>query len=350
MARSDLAFVPRDNPTLARFGAGDQRKTKQYLLMLAAFLEAKNKNTKRTYRCGIQQFFELFDWVSPEEVTPAHAAAFKKWLIERHGVSEDTAYYRISAVSSFFEYLMKPPGAKEEPLITSNPFKLVDRSDIQPTPYARSKTITWDELELILDMLPSDEGGMRDKAILLFFAFTGRRRAEVSSLTIGDLDLKSRPRTYTVRVKGGKLKKFELPSVVYDALRAYWMASGRLKTLKRDSPVFTPTRASCERFGFDPEKNLDVRHFNWIFDRAARSAEVEIDPGVSIHAIRHMTAQDLDEIGARLQDIQEFLGHANPGTTQIYLKQLRGPPPSWEDQLMEIRKSAAKAGRKAAQE
>ena len=349
MAHTELTFVPGDNYSLQRFGGGDKRRLKSYLLMLAAFLEGKPFNTKRSYRCGIRQFFDLFEWICPEEVTPAHAAAFKKWLLEHHGVQESTAYYRISAVSSFFDYLCNPPDATSQPLINHNPFKQLNRSDIQPTPYARAHAMEWETLNAIIDALPSDPLGLRDKAILLFFAFTGRRRAEVAGIKIKDLRLKERPRTYSVRVKGGRIQRFELPEVCYDAIRAYWVASNRLKTLSRESAVFAPMRNHLNEH-LDPDGHLTERNMNYILKRAADRAEVELEPEQSIHAIRHMSARDLDQIGARLQDIQAFLGHANPNTTQIYLKQLGGPPPSYEKDLLRLRKKASDLGRRAAEE
>lgn len=352
MAHAELTFVPGDNYSLKRFGGGDKKRLRSYLLMLAAFLEGKPFNTKRAYRCGIRQFFDLFDWVCPEEVTPAHAAAFKKWLLEDKGVGEATAYYRISAVSSFFDYLCQPPNAKDKPLIDYNPFKQLPRSDIQPTPYSRSQAMEWETLNAIIDALPTDAMGLRDKAILLFFAFTGRRRAEVASLKVGDLKLKARPRKYSVKVKGGAVQQFELPNLCYDAIRAYWIASGRLETMTKDSAVFAPVagRGAHLNEHLDPEGHLTERQLNNILHRASERAEVELDPEQSIHAIRHMAARDLDQIGARLQDIQAFLGHSNPGTTQIYLHRLGAPPPSYEKELSELRKKALESGRKAADE
>jgi integrase len=217
----------------------------------------------------------------------------------------------------------------------------VPRSDIKPTAYARSKAMEWEVFQQIVDNIPADEAGLRDKAILIFFAFTGRRRAEVANLRIQDLNLKAKPRSYTVRVKGGRILTFELPNVCYDAIQAYWIAADRLKNLRADAGVFTATTSCNITRHLDPHKPMSIRMMNNILRRAAVRAKVDMD-GVRVHGMRHMSARDLDAAGVRLQDIQAFLGHLSPTTTQLYLDRLSGPAPAHEDVLIRVRNNAAK--------
>lgn len=343
-------LAPQDHQALANFGSGDEKKLKSYLLMLAAFLESKSPNTKRAYKASLKQFFELFEWICPEDVTPAHVAAFKKWLLEYKCVDGSTAYARMSGVSSFFDFLMKPSDTGGTNLLRSNPFKIIPRNDIQPTPYARAVPMEWATFKSILDATPSDVIGMRDKAILLFFAFTGRRREEVASLRVRDLNLKASPRSYTCRVKGGELKTFELPDVCYDAIKAYWIISDRFGSMTGDSGVFVAARQTPLNRHLDPDRPLNVRTINRILRRCAVRAGLDPDdPSINIHAMRHMAARDLDEAGVRLQDIQAFLGHASPLTTQIYLNRLSGPASAHTDKLMEVRRQAEQLARAVAE-
>jgi integrase len=342
-----MAIVLRPNSAheIERFGNGDPYRAKQYALMIGAFLESKPLNTKRTYKTGILQFFELFDWICPEEVSLAHAAAYKKWLIEHREYSNATATTRMAGITSLFDFLCLPPKPNEEPLLKSNPFKHVPRKDFAPTPYARAKAMDWDKFCKIVEGIPSDAAGMRDKAILLFLAFTGRRRTEVSSLRIKDLDLKADPPVYVVRVKGGAEKKFELPSICIDALHAYWIAAGRLNDMEANDGVFTPTHDLPLTQKLDPHKPICDRTMNDILHRAALRAGVDMSD-VRIHAIRHMSARDLDRAGVPIQDIQAFLGHASPVTTQIYLDRLSRTAPAHEKVLMSVRKEAVDLGRR----
>jgi integrase len=345
-AAAELTFVPREAHLLARFGKSDDRKLKSHLLMLVAFLEGKPENTKRSYRAAIKQFFNRFDWICPEDVTVAHGVAFKKYLMER-GVSDATVYYRISAMSSYFNFLRRPSGANDEPLIKNNPFDAIPRSDIKPTPYGRAIPMEWQTLKTIMEKLPTDPSGIRDRAILLFFAFTGRRRTEVSSLRMKDLDLKGTPRTYRCRVKGGALKHFELPVIVYDAMKAYWIASNRLSTLHANAGVFSSSRDCVLTKDLDPDRPLSSRTMNKILRRAAKRADVDLST-IKLHGLRHMAARDLDRAGVRLQDIQDFLGHMNPNTTAVYIKKLSGPAQAHEEKFMKVREAAAEMARNLA--
>jgi len=340
---AELTFVPRDARLLARFGKGDDRKLKSHLLMLAAFLEGKPENTKRSYRAAIKQFYKLFDWICPEDVTIAHAVAFKKHLMGT-GISDSTVYCRLCAMSSYFAFLRRPAGANDEPLIKHNPFDAVPRSDIKPTPYGHAVPMEWKSLKIIMDRLPTDPSGIRDRAILLFFAFTGRRRTEVSSLLMKDLDLKGDPKTYRCRVKGGTVKHFELPVICYDALKAYWIASGRLSTLHANAGVFASLRDCVLTEGCDPDRPLSSRMMNKVLRRAAERAEIDLST-VRLHGLRHMAAKDLDKAGARLQDIQEFLGHMNPNTTAVYLQKISGPAKAHEAMFMKVREAAEEMAR-----
>jgi integrase len=336
--------VLENKATLVKFGKNDRGRYQRYILMITAFLEGKPENTKRTYSCAIRQFFDLFKWISPEDITPAHVVAYKKWLLEHRGVMDSTAYSRMSAVSSLFTYLCMYDTQGEKPLLSFNPFKVVPKNDIQPTPYSNVIPIEWKVLKTIINALPTNAQGLRDKAILLFLAFTGRRRAEVAHLKIKDLDLKARPRTYRAKEKGGRITMFELPNIVYDAIRAYWIASDRLRDLKADSGVFTANTSTNLTKKLDPHRTLNVRTINNILNRARIRAKVD-KRGVHVHAIRHMAARDLDKAGLRLQDIQAFLDHLSPATTQIYLGKLQGPVPAHEDVLLGIRAAAEELGK-----
>jgi integrase len=253
----------------------------------------------------------------------------------------------MSAVSSFFDYLCKPPSPNQEPLLRYNPFSAVPRNDIRPTPYGRAQAMEWTTFQTILKAMPTDAIGIRDKAILIFYAFTSRRRAEVASLRVRDLNLKSNPRSYTVRVKGGQVKTFELPDICYDAIRAYWVAADRLYNLRADAGIFTPSTSCSLTSHLDPHRPLSNRSMNVILTRAAERAGLDHrnDVSICLHAIRHMTARDLDRAGINLQDIQAMLGHASPLTTQIYLDRLSGPAPAHTETLLRVRAETAELAR-----
>jgi integrase/recombinase XerD len=327
-----------DQSIVLRIGGDDPYRTKQILLAMYGFLVDKPTNTRRTYRAGLKQFFDLIGWKDPKLVSVAEAAHYKRWLVDR-GFSNSTVCTRLAAVDGFFDFLTKPVGEDGKQLLASNPFSVITRKDVLPTPFGRAKQVEWNQFRLMVDSLPSDAVGIRNKAVLIFAAYTGRRRAEIAKLRVRDLDLKGKPRTYSVIVKGGKLKTFELPKICYDAIRAHWISADRLKAITSESAVFSPVKTCPLTEGMNPERAMHHNVISMIVKDAAKAAGM--DPSkVSVHALRHMVASDLDKAGARLQDIQRFLGHAQPNTTAIYLQALRGPIPAMQDELAKIRGAA----------
>ena len=327
-----------DQSVVLRIGGNDPHRTKQILLAMYGFLADKPVNTRRTYRAGLKQFFDLIGWKDPKLVSVAEAAHYKRWLIDR-GFSNSTVCTRLAAADGFFDFLTKPVGEDGTQLISSNPFSVVSRRDVLPTPFGRSKTLAWPDFKAMVDSLPNDAVGIRNKAVLIFAGYTGRRRAEIAKLRVCDLDLKAKPRTYSVVVKGNKLKTFELPKVCYDAIRAHWISADRLKALTAESAVFGPVQSCPFSEGMDPERVMHHNVISLIVKQAAKAAGLDPDK-VTVHALRHMVASDLDKAGARLQDIQRFLGHAHPNTTAIYLQAMRGPIPAMQDELDRIRGAA----------
>jgi integrase len=330
-----------DQHSIRRFGKGDDERARAYILMTAAFLEGRNPNTKSAYETALRQFFSLFKWISPEDVTIAHGAAFKKWLIERKGVSETTAYFRLSALRSYFDFLCLSPSASGEPLIRSNPIRHVPRNDIKPTPYSNAKVLTWGKFVKMIESIPPTPSGLRNKALLIFYAYTGRRRQEVVRLRVKDLDVKARPRTYKAKLKGGQVKTFELPEPVFAAIQAYWIASDRLKDLHSDSPVFAGFSLDQET---SVERPLHLKRVNEIMASVAKQAGVDLE-GASIHSLRHMVARDLDRAGLPLQDIQEMLGHLSANTTQIYIGRIGRVAPAHTEALERVRALALEEAR-----
>lgn len=338
---AQLAPLPPDRSALLRLGDGDPDRTKKLLIAMYAYLADKPPNTQRSYRTSLRQFFELTDWMPPEKISVAEAASFKR-LLMKQGKSPSTICVRLAGVDGFFEYLLQPTDATSAPLISSNPFSRISRKDVLPTPFGRTIPVEPEDFKKMLEAMPADVVGLRDKCILIFLAYTGRRRQEVARLRVRDLDLKARPRTYKCIVKGNRETTFELPDICYDAIRAHWISADRLKHLKPDSGVFGPVGDFVMTSHLDPQRPLSADQIWRIVKRAAQRADVD-ETRVRVHGFRHMAARDLDRAGVPLQDIARFLDHANMSTTQRYLGKLRGPAPSLEQQLVAIRGHAKAA-------
>lgn len=147
--------------------------------------------------------------------------------------------------------------------------------------------------------------GLRDLAILELLYATGIRVGELTGVDIDDLDRIRR----VVRVFGKGRKERSVPYGVpaSDALEL-WLDRGRpsMAIASSGAALFVGARGS----------RIDQRAVRRVVH--ARLAVVDGAPDLGPHGLRHTAATHLLEGGADLRSVQEILGHASLGTTQIY--------------------------------
>ncbi len=146
--------------------------------------------------------------------------------------------------------------------------------------------------------------GRRDFAILTVVTRLGLRSAEVSGLTLDDLDW--RAGEIVVCGKGHRIDRLPMPTDVGEALVGY-LDGGRPVTESRK--VFLRRRAPLA--GIDSTTVTTVVHF------ACLRAGV---PQVGAHRLRHALAADLVAAGAGLGEIAQLLRHRDLDSTAVYAK------------------------------
>jgi integrase/recombinase XerC len=153
---------------------------------------------------------------------------------------------------------------------------------------------------------PRDQAlALRDTAIMELLYATGIRVSELCGLDLGDLDHERR----TVRVMGKGGKERTVPvGLPAERATARWARDGRPVLLTPDSAAALFLGARGRRL--DPRTARRVVH--------TRLAAVPTVPDTGPHGLRHAAATHLLEGGADLRSVQEILGHASLGTTQIY--------------------------------
>ena len=145
--------------------------------------------------------------------------------------------------------------------------------------------------------------GARDRAVLLLLYGAGLRIAEALSLTGADLPLGE---VLTVTGKGSKQRVVPLLPIVREAVADYlaktpWPGA-------RDTPLFRGAKGGPLSQG--------------MVQKAMARARIALGlPATATpHALRHSFATHLLGAGADLRSLQELLGHASLGSTQIYTK------------------------------
>lgn len=307
------------------FGSGDPQRLESHVKAIYAWLAGKSANTRRAYRAAWRDFFAFAGWPAPELVAAADVARWKIHL-QSEGRTDSTVHARLSALSSYYEYISRPISASEHGLVKWNPVRGVGRGDLGAV--AIPKAMEWTMFETLLGRLGTEPIDLRDRAILLFFAYTGRRRSEVASLRLGNFHFGAEPQWYECKVKGGRLERWELPKVCFDAIVAYLTAWGR-KDLSPDDGLFIAVHQSPGKGAFEPMSGTSLGN---VLRSAAQRAGYDATR-VSLHQLRHMAAHDLESAGVDTRKIQEFLGHSSIKTTETYLGKLTGVRRSFEDHL-----------------
>jgi integrase/recombinase XerD len=168
------------------------------------------------------------------------------------------------------------------------------------------RTLTTADMSRLL-AAPSggDPYSVRDRAMLELLYSSGLRASELTGLCLQQVDLEHG----FVRVfgKGSKERVVPLGGKARDAVAAYLGAA---------RPRLVKPRTGSELFISERGRALS-RKTLWLIVRkyAARAGLAE---NIKPHLLRHSFATHLLGGGADLRAIQEMLGHASIGTTQIY--------------------------------
>ncbi|MFB0611435.1 tyrosine recombinase XerC [Aurantiacibacter poecillastricola] len=169
------------------------------------------------------------------------------------------------------------------------------------------RPVTPDEATNLADMVMATSAaewtGKRDAAILLLLYGAGLRIAEALSLTGAVLPLGE---TLVVTGKGNKQRVVPLIPVVREAVAAYAQACPH--PLDGDKALFKGARGGSLSQGMVQKAMARARKALGMPDSATP------------HALRHSFATHLLGAGADLRSLQELLGHASLGSTQIYTK------------------------------
>lgn len=141
----------------------------------------------------------------------------------------------------------------------------------------------------------------RDMAILELLYASGIRRAELVSSNIHDLNIEQR--TLRVVGKGGRPRTVPFNHATKDALEAYLA----VKPHTDDGALFVSQQ----------RRRLSHQQAGHLFRIYAKLSGVAGKP--SPHSMRHSLATHLIQNGVDIVAVQKILGHANIGTTGIYL-------------------------------
>ena len=265
----------------------------RYIEKFIRYLEIEKNYSSHTilnYRLDLEGFEKFLGTIPIEK---ADYLTLRKYLaaLKEKNLTSRTVGRRLSALRSFFKFLSREGLLKVNPMPALSSPKLDKHLPL---------FMTEDEVgKLIEAVIPKDERGRRDKAVLETFYSTGIRISELVSLDQDDIDFISG--VVKVLGKGKKERMVPIGNQAISVIRGYLD-----KRKKQAEAVFLNRSGS----------RISAREVRNIVNKYIRLAGIK--GGVSPHTLRHSFSTHLLNRGAYLRSVQELLGHANLSTTQIY--------------------------------
>ena len=301
---------PQLLPAPSREGAAPWERT------LYAFLGEKERRSgsRRTVESYARMLWPFFERAgSPETIAPAHVLAWAYGIgASGREPSSATVGARIAALSSFYRFLIRMNVA------TGNPCDAVERPR---TVQSVARGLNAEEVRRLLAVVPDTVAGRRDRALLLTFILTGRRRSEVIGLTASDISLEGETAFYSYKGKGGKRGRRELPRPAFEALCAT-LADAGLGLAEMDQATSLWQAEAGTR-------GLTGSTFYSRFRRYLRLAGLQ---PTGLHVLRHTAAKLRRDAGATIEAVSSFLDHGSLAVTSVYLRRLEGESDrTWPD-------------------
>ena len=270
-----------------------------------------SNNTQINYARYLKKFSLWIKMKNKENLLPHELTTDDIWnyrlylarYIDRKNkpLSKQTQNYYLIALRSLLSYFSD----KDIQSIPADKIKLPKDAQKEKS----IKFLTLDQIERLLTAPTiSDAQGLRDRAILETLFSTGLRVAELAALNVEQFKNLKNINDLEITIIG----KGNHPRTVYFSERALSWIKKYLDTRDDDYKALFINYRSRK----DSDKRLTVRSIERIVKHYSTLANVPFF--TTPHTLRHSMATDLLNQGVDLRIIQEFLGHKNISTTQVY--------------------------------
>jgi len=266
--------------------------------------------TQENYSRFLKKFLEWskinkLENLKPHQLTPDHIFKYKTFLSrqclqkDKKPLKRNTQNYYLIALRSLLTYFA------DKDIISLPPEK------IKLAKQSQERTVNFLNLEQVKKLLATpdinDINGLRDRAILETLFSTGLRVAELVALDRDQINIKLNTKDLEIGIvgKGGHPRTVFLSRRTIDWLRRYLV-----KRADKEKALFVTYRGS------KVQGRITTRTIERIIKKYVVRAGLPTT--TSPHTLRHSFATDLLMKGVDLRVVQEFLGHKNIVTTQIY--------------------------------
>lgn len=260
----------------------------------------RSPHTIRAYVAAAERLCAANNLASWEAVARTEAFHLRSFLAARRadGLANASTARELSALKAFIAFARAQAG---DPDPTAPRLRGPRLKKGLPRPVTPDEAVNL--TELVDGTAIADWIGARDRAVLLLMYGSGLRIAEALSLTGRDVPLSE---VLQVTGKGGKQRMVPVLPITRAAVADYvklcpWPHSAK-------EPLFRGAKGGPLSPGMVQKAMAQARRALGLPDSATP------------HALRHSFATHLLSAGADLRSLQELLGHASLGSTQIYTR------------------------------
>ena len=221
--------------------------------------------------------------------------ALEKFFMSLHsfGLSPASLARKASTLRSFFLYLLKTSQISSTPMSGIKTPKLSKKLP---------NILSIGDIDKLCDIRESNNAAKRDKAIIEVMYSSALRLSELSTLDIDSVDLVSK----SIKVLG-KGKKERILPLGMKAIEAIGEWISRREEYKPENNALFLNKFGGRLSNRSIQNRIDY----WVKKQG-------LNCKISPHTLRHSCATHLLEASGDLRAVQEFLGHEDISTTQIY--------------------------------
>lgn len=226
------------------------------------------------------------------------------WHLSESGIAKSSMARKSASVRAFTAWALKVGRADSDPGL-----RLRSPKSARTLPKVVSRE-TMNELFERLEALATDDNptGIQDQLMVELLYATGIRVSELVGLNLEDIDYGRNILRVTGKGDKQRMVPFGTPAL---AALEYWIRTGRPQFEALATGVADRSALLLTARG----KRVGVRQ---VYALVAALLESTPTGAAGPHALRHSAATHLLDGGADLRAVQELLGHASLGTTQIY--------------------------------
>ncbi len=213
--------------------------------------------------------------------------------LNRLGLLPTTLARKASSIRSFFSFLYK------KKIISNNPAKnIIVPKKLQRLPFI----LSIEQIDELCDIPENSYASVRDKAMIELMYSSGLRLSEITSLNVSSFSKKDK--IISVIGKGNKQRYLPVGSKALAAL-GKWLLNRKTSDLSEDALFLNKYGNRLSN------RSVQTRLNYWANYKG-------LNCKISPHTLRHSCATHLLESSGDLRAVQEFLGHEDISTTQIY--------------------------------